>query len=139
MEAIAKLRNCPLPPRKMRLVVDQIRGRRVEDALNILQFSQRRYYAIYVEKLLKSAIANWEQKNDGNRAENAELFVKQVMVDGAMAMKRVRFAPQGRGYRQKKRFNHITMVVDSMIQDELSNEYSEDLETADVDSSDDKN
>jgi len=139
MEAIAKLRNCPLPPRKMRLVVDQIRGRRVEDALNILQFSQRRYYAIYVEKLLKSAIANWQQKNDGNRAENAELFVKQVMVDGAMAMKRVRFAPQGRGYRQKKRFNHITMVVDSMIQDELSNEYSEDLETADVDSSDDKN
>jgi large subunit ribosomal protein L22 len=139
MEAIAKLRNCPLPPRKMRLVVDQIRGRRVEDALNILQFSQRRYYAIYVEKLLKSAIANWEQKNDGGRAENAELFVKQVMVDGAMAMKRVRFAPQGRGYRQKKRFNHITMVVDSMIQDELSNEYSEDLETVDVDSSEEMN
>lgn len=67
MEAVAKLRNCPLPPRKMRLVVDQIRGQKVDKALNILQFSQRKYYAIYVEKLLKSAIANWEQKNDGER------------------------------------------------------------------------
>lgn len=112
MEAVARLKNCPLPPRKMRLVVDQIRGQRVEDALNSLQFSQRRYYAIYVEKLLKSAIANWEQLNDGARAEDSELFVKTVMVDAGYALKRLRTAPQGRAYRQKKRFNHITLVVD---------------------------
>lgn len=119
MEALAKLRNCPLPPRKMRLVVDQIRGKRVEDALNALQFSNRRYYAIYVEKLLKSAIANWEQKNNGLRAEDSELFVKTVMVDGAYALKRLRTAPQGRAYRQKKRFNHITLVVDSLIETDV--------------------
>lgn len=115
MEAVAKLKNCPMPPRKMRLVVDQIRGQKVDLALNILQFSQRRYYAIYVEKLLKSAISNWEQKNEGQRAEDAELFVKTVMVDASYALKRLRTAPQGRAYRQKKRFNHITLVVDSML------------------------
>jgi large subunit ribosomal protein L22 len=117
MEAVAKLKNCPMPPRKMRLVVDQIRGQKVDLALNILQFSQRRYYAIYVEKLLKSAISNWEQKNEGQRAEDAELFVKTVMVDASYALKRLRTAPQGRAYRQKKRFNHITLVVDSMLPD----------------------
>jgi large subunit ribosomal protein L22 len=118
MEAVAKLKNCPLPPRKMRLVVDQIRGEKVDKALNILQFSQRRYYAIYVEKLLKSAIANWEQKNDGMRAEDADLFVKTIMVDGSYTLKRLRYAPQGRAYRQKKRFNHITLIVDSLTQNE---------------------
>ncbi|MCK9480400.1 MAG: 50S ribosomal protein L22 [Bacteroidia bacterium] len=132
MEAVAKLRNCPLPPRKMRLVVDQIRGQKVDKALNILQFSQRKYYAIYVEKLLKSAIANWEQKNDGERAEDAELFVKSVMVDGAYALKRLRTAPQGRAHRMKKRFNHITLVVDSSnasVETEVASENKEDKNT----------
>ena len=69
MEAVAILRNCPLSPQKMRLVVDQIRGQKVENALNILQFNQRKYYAVYVEKLLKSAISNWEQKNNGSKVK----------------------------------------------------------------------
>ena len=125
MEAVAKLKNCPLPPRKMRLVIDQIRGQRVDKALNLLQFSQRRYYAIYVEKLLKSAIANWEQKNDGARAEDSDLFVKTAMVDGAYALKRLRTAPQGRANRMKKRFNHITLIVDSSVKNEVANEVVE--------------
>lgn len=122
MEAVAKLKNCPLPPRKMRLVVDQIRGEKVDKALNILQFSQRRYYAIYVEKLLKSAIANWEQKNDGKRAEESDLIVKTIMVDAGYALKRLRTAPQGRAHRQKKRFNHITIIVDSTVQNSVEEE-----------------
>ncbi|MBX2985760.1 MAG: 50S ribosomal protein L22 [Bacteroidia bacterium] len=125
MEAVAKLKNCPLPPRKMRLVIDQIRGQKVDKALNLLQFSQRRYYAIYVEKLLKSAIANWEQKNDGARAEDSDLFVKTAMVDGAYALKRLRTAPQGRANRMKKRFNHITLIVDSSVKNEVANEVVE--------------
>ncbi len=113
MEAVAKLNNCPLSPRKMRLVVDPIRGKQIQLALNILKFSQRPYYALYVEKLLKSAINNWEQKNIGRKAEDSSLFVKTVMVDGGRAMKRLRTAPQGRGYRMVKRSNHITLIVDS--------------------------
>ncbi|MCO6494218.1 MAG: 50S ribosomal protein L22 [Bacteroidetes bacterium] len=128
MEAVAKLKNCPLPPRKMRLVIDQIRGQKVDKALNLLQFNQRRYYAVYVEKLLKSAIANWEQKNDGARAEDSDLFVKTAMVDGAYALKRLRTAPQGRANRMKKRFNHITLIVDSSIQNETVNEVVENQE-----------
>jgi len=129
MEAVAKLKNCPLPPRKMRLVVDQIRGEKVDKALNILQFSQRRYYAIYVEKLLKSAIANWEQKNDGKRAEESDLIVKTIMVDAGYALKRLRTAPQGRAHRQKKRFNHITIIVDSTLQ----NTFDEEVEQVETD------
>jgi large subunit ribosomal protein L22 len=114
MEAVARLNKCPLSPRKMRLVVEQIRGQKVDKALNALQFSQRRYYAIYVEKLLKSAIANWEQKYEG-RAEDNELYVKTVFVDCGAMMKRLRTAPQGRAHRQRKRSNHITIVVDSLL------------------------
>lgn len=113
MEAKAILRNCPLSPRKMRLVVDQVRGVNVEKALNILQFSQRPLYAQYVSKLLRSAIANWAQGNDGRRIEESNLFVKTIMVDEGMSMKRMRTAPQGRGYRIQKRSNHITLIVDS--------------------------
>ena len=126
MEAVAKLKACPLSPRKMRLVVDQIRGQKVDKALNALQFSERRYYAIYVEKLLKSAIANWEQKNEG-RAEDNDLFVKAVFVDGGAMMKRLRTAPQGRAHRQRKRSNHITIVVDSLVQLDNDTEMVEDV------------
>ena len=114
MEAAAVLKNCPLSPRKMRLVVDQIRGQKVEKALSILQFSQRKYYAQYVEKLLKSAISNWEQKNQGSKADESNIVVSSVFVDGAVVAKRMRTAPQGRAYRIRKRFSHVTIKVDTV-------------------------
>ena len=114
MEAIAKLNNCPMSPRKMRLVVDQIRGQRVEDALNVLKFSQKRVYADKVEKLLKSAIANWQQVNDERVDEETGLIVKSVMVDQGRSLKRIQPAPQGRAHRIRKRANHVTLVVDTV-------------------------
>ena len=114
MEAVAKLNNCPMSPRKMRLVVDQIRGQRVEDALNILKFSQKRMYAEKVEKLLKSAIANWQQVNDEKVDEETGLVVKSVYVNQGRTLKRIQPAPQGRAHRIRKRSNHITLVVDTM-------------------------
>lgn len=122
MEAKAILRNCPHSARKMRLVVDQVRGVNVEKALNILQFSQRPLYAQYVSKLLRSAIANWAQANEGRRIEESNLFVKTIMVDEGMSMKRMRTAPQGRGYRIQKRSNHITLIVDSRQDAGVQNE-----------------
>jgi large subunit ribosomal protein L22 len=122
MEAKAILRNCPLSPQKMRLVVDQVRGAGVDKALNILQFSQRPLYAQYVSKLLRSAIANWAQANEGRRIEESNLFVKTIMVDEGMSMKRMRTAPQGRGYRIQKRSNHITIIVDSRQDAGVQNE-----------------
>lgn len=112
MEAIAKLNNCPTSPRKMRLVVDMIRGERVEKALYILKYSNKEV-SIRVEKLLLSAIKNWEAKNEGVRPEESELYVKTVSVDGGRMLKRLRPAPQGRGHRVRKRSNHVTIVVDS--------------------------
>jgi len=112
MEAVAKLNNCPTSPRKMRLVVDLIRGERVEKALYILKYTNKEA-AIRVEKLLLSAIKNWESKNEGQRPEESELFVKTISVDGGRQLKRLRPAPQGRGYRIRKRSNHVTIVVDS--------------------------
>jgi large subunit ribosomal protein L22 len=112
MEAIAKLNNCPTSPRKMRLVVDLIRGAQVEKALYILKFT-RKEAAQRVEKLLLSAIKNWEAKNDGQRPEDNQLFVKTVFVDGGRQLKRLRPAPQGRGHKIRKRSNHVTLVVDS--------------------------
>ena len=109
MEAIAKLNNCPMSPRKMRLVVDQIRGQRVEDALNTLKYSQKRIYAEKVEKLLKSAIANWQQVNDERVDETTGLIVKEVFVDSGRMLKRIQPAPQGRAHRIRKRSNHITL------------------------------
>lgn len=113
MEAVAKLNNCPMSPRKMRLVVDQIRGKEIEQALNMLRFNQKPTYAVHVEKLLRSAIANWEQVNDTRVDENTGLYVKAVSVDQGRTLKRLRPAPQGRAYRIRKRSNHITLVVDS--------------------------
>jgi large subunit ribosomal protein L22 len=114
MESVAVLKNCPLSPRKMRLVVDQIRGQQVDKALNILQFSQRRYYAVYVEKLLKSAISNWQNKNKDSKVEDSKIYVSSVFVDGAVVAKRMRTAPQGRAYRIRKRYSHVTIKVDSL-------------------------
>lgn len=118
MEALAKLNNCPMSPRKMRLVVDQIRGQRVEDALNILKFSQKRMYAEKVEKLLKSAIANWQQVNDERVDEETGLVITKAFVNQGRTLKRVQPAPQGRAHRIRKRSNHITLVVDAVTSEE---------------------
>src|ERR1700710_1823821 len=110
--SIAKLQNCPTSPRKMRLVVDLIRGENVEKALYILKYTNKEA-AIRVEKLLLSAIKNWEAKNEGKRVEESNLYVKEVSVGGGRQLKRLRPAPQGRGFRIRKRSNHVTLIVDS--------------------------
>ena len=111
-EYFAKLHNVPSSPRKMRLVVDMIRGQEAFKALGILKFSNKEA-ARRVEKLLRSAIANWEAKNE-RKAEADELYVKTVFVDCAPMLKRLRPAPQGRGYRIRKRSNHVTIYVDTI-------------------------
>ena len=108
----ASLRNVPTSPRKMRLVADLVRGMEVGRALGVLRFSNKEA-AARVEKLLRSAIANWEEKN-GRKAEDGELYISRIFVDGAATLKRMRPAPQGRGYRIRKRSNHVTIVVDSL-------------------------
>ena len=108
----ASLRNVPTSPRKMRLVADLVRGMEVGRALGVLKFSNKEA-AARVEKLLRSAIANWEEKN-GRKAEDGELYISRIFVDGAATLKRMRPAPQGRGYRIRKRSNHVTNVVDSL-------------------------
>ena len=108
----AKLRNVPTSPRKMRLVADMVRGVEVFKALGILKFSNKEA-ARRVEKLLRSAIANWEQKND-RKADAGELYVSTIFVDCAPMLKRLRPAPQGRGYRIRKLSNHVTIYVDSI-------------------------
>lgn len=110
--AFAKLNDCPTSPRKMRLVADMIRGKRVDQALNMLRFSTKEASG-RLEKLLLSALANWQAKNEGKRIEDQELVVSEVQVDSAGMIKRLRPAPQGRGYRIRKRSNHITLVVDT--------------------------
>ena len=112
MEAVAKLNNYPTSPRKMRLLVDLIRGMEVEKALGVLQFNTK-HPAVPLYKLLKSAINNWEQKNSGSSAADSSLVVKTIFVDGGRVLKRMRPAPQGRGYRVRKRSNHVTLIVDS--------------------------
>ncbi|WP_034061915.1 MULTISPECIES: 50S ribosomal protein L22 [Lacinutrix] len=108
--AFAKLNNCPTSPRKMRLVADLVRGERVEKALNILKFSSKEA-SKRLETLLVSAIANWQAKNEDASIEEAELFVKEIRVDGGAMLKRLRPAPQGRAHRIRKRSNHVTIVV----------------------------
>ena len=112
MEAVAKLNNYPTSPRKMRLLADLIRGMEVDKALGVLQFNPK-HPAVPLYKLLKSAINNWEQKNTDAKVEDAGLIVKTIMVDGGRVIRRMRPAPQGRGYRIRKRSNHVTLVVDS--------------------------
>lgn len=109
---LAKLNNCPTSPRKMRLVADMIRGKQVEKALNMLRFSKKEA-AGRVEKLLLTAIANWQSKNEGSRVDDQDLVVKSIFVDSARQLKRLNPAPQGRGYRIRKRSNHVTLILDS--------------------------
>ena len=115
----AKLQNVPSSPRKMRYVVDMIRGMEVNRALGTLKFSSKAASAV-VEKLLRSAIANWEQKNE-RKAEDGELFVTKIFVDGGATLKRMRPAPQGRGYRIRKRSNHVTLFVDTLSKKDTQN------------------
>ncbi len=114
MEAVARLRNHPTSPRKMRLLADLIRGEDVEKALNILKFSPK-HNSVPLEKLLLSAVANWGLKNEGVDMEAAQLYVKTIYVDGGRTLKRMNPAPQGRAYRIRKRSNHVTIVVDSRV------------------------
>jgi len=113
MEAVAKLRNYPTSPRKMRLLVDEIRGMNVEKAIALLEFHPQ-HNSVPLRKLVLSAISNWKQKNEGG--DESGLVVKTIMVDGARTLKRMRPAPQGRGYRVRKRSNHVTVIVDTKQQ-----------------------
>jgi len=106
----AKLNNCPTSPRKMRLVADLIRGEKVNKALNILRFSKKEASG-RLEKLLLSAIANWQAKNEEGSVEDADLFIKEIRVDSGTMLKRLRPAPQGRAHRIRKRSNHVTMIL----------------------------
>ncbi len=107
---IAKLNNCPTSPRKMRLVADMVRGKGVSEALALLKFSSKEA-SVRLEKLVKSAVANYLQKNEGARLEDANLFISTIFVDSASMLKRLRTAPQGRGYRVRKRSNHVTVIL----------------------------
>ena len=110
--AFAKLNNCPTSPRKMRLVADQIRGEDISSALSILKFSPKEA-SKRLEKLLVSAISNWQSKNENANIDTAQLFVKEIRVDGGSMLKRIRTAPQGRAHRIRKRSNHVTLVLSS--------------------------
>lgn len=113
---IAKLNNCPTSPRKMRLVADMVRGMDVQRAAAVLQYSKKEA-SIKLEKLLKSAIANYEQKT-GESWETADLFIKEIRVDGGRMLKRIQPAPQGRAHRIRKRSNHVTIILDTPTQEE---------------------
>ena len=108
--AFAKLNNCPTSPRKMRLVADMVRGKKVERALHLLKFSNKEA-SRRVETLLLSAVANWEAKNEDASVEDADLFIKEIKVDSGSMLKRLRPAPQGRAHRIRKRSNHVTVVL----------------------------
>jgi large subunit ribosomal protein L22 len=111
LTALASLNSSPIAPRKMRLVADLVRGVEVNKALNILQHNSK-FASKSLEKLLRSAIANWEQKNEGKSIEDEKLVVSSIQVDSAAMMKRIQTAPQGRAHRVRKRSNHVTIIVD---------------------------
>lgn len=126
--AFAKLNDTPTSPRKMRLVADMIRGKSIEHALNLLRFSTKEA-AGRLEKLLLSAINNWQAKNEGERMEDHNIIVSEIYVDEGRSLKRLRPAPQGRGYRIRKRSNHVTIVLDSLTAREQQTETAEQTET----------
>lgn len=130
MEAVAKLKNVPTSPRKMRLVADLIRGERVNKALNILKFEPKQG-AARLEKLLLSAISNWQQHNEDVDLEEADLYVKSIFVDSGRILKRLRPAPQGRAHRIRKRSNHVTLVLDSKAPAKEAQENSKNKEKED--------
>jgi len=113
----SKLNNCPTSPRKMRLLADLVRGVSVERALYLLKYNPKEA-SLRVEKLLRSALANWQNKNEGLRIEDSNLYVKDIFVDAGRQLKRIRPAPQGRAHRIRKRSNHVTIFIDSKIIEE---------------------
>ena len=113
---IAKLRNCPTSPRKMRIVADLVRGKDVEKALNIFRFSEKEA-SRRLEKLLLSAISNWQTKNEDSNVEDSGLFISEIRVDSGSMLKRIRTAPQGRAHRIRKRSNHVTIILGSKNND----------------------
>lgn len=117
----ASLKNIPTAPRKMRLVADMIRGERVNVALNILRFDNK-HASNTMEKVLLTAISDWQQQNEDVNIEEADLFVKEVLVDGGRMLKRLQTAPQGRAHRIRKRSNHITITVDDRNKQEVTEE-----------------
>lgn len=131
MEAVAKLNNYPTSPRKMRLLADLIRGKKVDKVLGILEHNSK-HPAVPLRKLVLSAISNWKQKNEAGDVH--ELIVKTIMVDGGRTLKRMRPAPQGRGYRVRKRSNHVTLIVDypAFQPDELIKEVKKEEEEKEV-------
>ncbi|MCB0569944.1 MAG: 50S ribosomal protein L22 [Phaeodactylibacter sp.] len=115
MEAVARLRNVPMSARKMRMVVDIIRGKNVEDALDILRFTKKEA-AVWLEKLVVSAIANWEHKLGGmENADDYDLYIKTIFADEGTMLKRFRPAPHGRAHRIRKRTNHVTVIVENKV------------------------
>ena len=126
---VAKLNNCPTSPRKMRLLADMIRGKKLDLALNMLKFSKKEA-SERLEKLLLSALNNWQNKNEGVRIEDQELVVSKIFVDSGRQLKRLRPAPQGRGHRIRKRSNHVTLYVDSINkkQEEVTETVTENTE-----------
>jgi large subunit ribosomal protein L22 len=118
MEAIAKLRKSPIAPRKMRLVADLIRGVKADKAFAILR-NEPKKCAIHLEKLLLAAVASWQHKNQDVQLEDAELYIKAIHVDSAGMLKRLQPAPQGRAHRIRKRFNHVTLVIDNVVAYEM--------------------
>ena len=124
MEAVAKLKNVPTSPRKMRVVADLIRGKKVSKALSLLKYEPKQG-AAKLEKLLLSAISNWEAKNEDQRIEEADLYIKTITVDSGRILKRLRPAPQGRAHRIRKRSNHVTLVIDNANVPEVTVEEKE--------------
>ena len=124
MEAVAKLKNCPISPRKMRMVADLVRGEKVERALGLLKFEPK-VGSEYIEKVLLSAISNWQNKNEDENVDGANLYIKTLYVDQGRTLKRLRPAPQGRAHRIRKRSNHITLVVDAMVEEAIAPEKKE--------------
>lgn len=115
MQAVAKLKNVTMSARKMRLVIDNIRGKKVDDAINILRFTKKEA-AVWLEKLVRSAVANWEYKLEGNEsADDYNLYIKTAFVDGGTIVKRFRPAPHGRAHRIRKRTNHVTIIVENRV------------------------
>jgi large subunit ribosomal protein L22 len=118
MEAVAKLKNVPSSPRKMRLVAGLVRGQNVTKALALLKF-EANGGAEKIENLLLSALSNWQQKNEDARIEDSNLYIKEIKVDEGKMLKRLRPAPQGRGHRIRKRSNHVTLIIDSRPEEEI--------------------
>jgi large subunit ribosomal protein L22 len=121
----ARLNDNPTSPRKARLIADMVRGMEIEKALHILKFAPQEA-ATKIHKLLLSAIANWQLKNEGKRIEDSNLFIKEIFVDSGRVLKRLRTAPQGRGHRIKKRSNHITLYIDSRVIENFEKETNND-------------